>query len=139
MGAGHNKQFLEVGGLPLIIRTLLAFEMNSQVMGYVVVTAAEESEAMALLIQRFDLRKLIALADGGETRQASVLSGLRQLQTMRPDAAAGMVLVHDGARCFVTGAILDRCIAAIVEQGGACGAAVPIKDTIKVVNLDGKI
>jgi len=139
MGAGHNKQFLEVGGLPLIIRTLLAFEMNSQVMGYVVVTAAEESEAMALLIQRFDLRKLIALADGGETRQASVLSGLRQLQTMRPDAAAGMVLVHDGARCFVTGAILDRCIAAIVEQGGACGAAVPIKDTIKVVSLDGKI
>lgn len=139
MGAGHNKQFLEVGGLPLIIRTLLAFEMHSQVTGYVVVTAADESESMALLIQRFDLRKLIALADGGETRQASVLSGLRQLQIMRPDAASSVVLVHDGARCFVTSAILDRCIAAIAEKGGACGAAVPVKDTIKVVSPDGKI
>lgn len=139
MGAGHNKQFLEVGGLPLIIRTLLAFEENDRVTGYVVVTATEEREAMALLIQRFDLRKLISLADGGQTRQASVLSGLRQLQVMRQDAADGIVLVHDGARCFVTGAILDRCIAAIAEKGGACGAAVPVKDTIKVVSPDGRI
>lgn len=139
MGAGRNKQFLEVGGLPLIIRTLLAFEQHNEVVGYVVVTAADESEAMALLIQRFDLRKLVALADGGETRQASVLSGLRRLQEMRPDAAAGIILVHDGARCFVTKTILDRCIATIAEKGGACGAAVPVKDTIKLVRADGMI
>ena len=139
MGAGRNKQFLEVGGLPLIIRTLLAFERHERVTGYIVVAAPDETEAMALLIQRFDLRKFISLADGGETRQASVLSGLRKLQAMQPDAESSIVLVHDGARCFVSESIIDRCIAAIQEHGGACGAAVPVKDTIKLAGPDGMI
>ena len=140
MGAGRNKQFLEVGGLPLIIRTLMAFEQSPEISGYVVVTSREDSEAMAILIQRFDLRKLIALADGGMTRQDSVLSGLRKIIELRKDASQSIALVHDGARCFVSGEIIRRCIDALrTSKNGGCGAAVPVKDTIKVVDPDGRI
>ena len=139
MGAGHNKQFLEVGGLPLIIRTLMAFEKSAQINGYVVVTAPEEADAMAILIQRFDLRKLIALAEGGATRQDSVLSGLRKIRDFRKDANQAIVLVHDGARCFVSVAVIERCIEAIRSKNIACGVAVRIKDTIKSASEDGRI
>ncbi len=139
MGAGKNKQFLEVGGIPLIIRTLMAFEHDDRISGYVVVTAQEELEAMASLISRFDCHKLIALAEGGITRQASVLSGLRKIQKSRPDAGKSLALVHDGARCFVTSAVIRRCIDGILEKQAACGVAVPIKDTIKIANSAGQV
>jgi 2-C-methyl-D-erythritol 4-phosphate cytidylyltransferase len=140
MGAGRNKQFLEVGGLPLIVRTLMAFEQYPKISGYVVVTSREDAEAMAILIQRFDLRKLIALADGGATRQDSVLSGLRKIVDLRKDAGQSIALVHDGARCFVSGEIISSCIDAIQNsKHGGCGVAVPVKDTIKVVDTDGRI
>ncbi len=139
MGAGRNKQFLEVGGLPLIIRTLMVFEQSPQISGYVVVTSREDADAMAILIQRFDLRKLIALAEGGTTRQDSVLSGLRKIGELRKEASQAIALVHDGARCFVSAAIIDRCIEGICSKDGACGVAVRVKDTIKSANEAGLV
>lgn len=139
MGAGKNKQFLEVGGLPLIIRTLLAFEQAARITGYVVVTAAEDIDEMNNLIRSFDLRKILSLAEGGCSRQESVLLGLRKLYELRQDAADSIALVHDGARCFVTIPIINRCIDAILERKVACGVAVPLKDTIKLTSSNGKI
>jgi 2-C-methyl-D-erythritol 4-phosphate cytidylyltransferase len=139
MGAGCNKQFLEVGGLPLIIRTLMAFEQSHLIDGYVVVAAPDELAEMAILIQRFDMSKLLALAEGGQTRQDSVLAGLRKVAAVRSDSSQAIALVHDGARCFVTPSIIERCVVAIAERQAACGVAVPVKDTIKVVQPDGRV
>lgn len=139
MGAGKNKQFLEVGGLPLIIRTLMIFEQEPSISGYVVVTAREDLPAMASLIQRFDCKKLIALAEGGDTRQASVHSGLQKIFESKKDTDTAIALVHDGARCFVTADVIQRCIEGIREKNAACGAAVPVKDTIKQAGAAGKV
>ena len=66
----------------------------------------------------------ISVCEGGERRQDSVLRGLERLGN------CDMVLVHDGARPFITDEVLDRGIAAALEKGAAV-AAVPVKDTIK--------
>lgn len=139
MKAEHNKQLLEVGGLPLLLRTLLAFEQCPAVDGFLVVVSPAERQTIAELLQHYDLTKLLGLADGGRTRQDSVLSGLRELAqvvTVPPDV---MVLVHDGARCFITTPVIERCIRAIVDKKAACGVAVPVKDTIKEADPDGRV
>lgn len=139
MGAGRNKQYLEVGGIPLVVRTLLAFEKCQSVIGYIVVVSPNEKQAMAALLQGYDLTKLIGLADGGDTRQDSVLAGLRLLKHKIEASEQAMVLVHDGARCFVPQAVIRRCIDAVEQRKAACGAAVPVKDTIKEAELDGRV
>ncbi|MDD2534514.1 MAG: 2-C-methyl-D-erythritol 4-phosphate cytidylyltransferase [Eubacteriales bacterium] len=139
MGASRNKQFLEVGGLPLIIRTLITFEQNTRITGIVVVTAQEDQEAMAALIAQYDFKKFLAFAIGGDTRQASVLAGLQKIATMVHDLSESIALVHDGARCFINTEVIDRCIDGIITHDAACGVAVPVKDTIKLVQHDGKV
>jgi 2-C-methyl-D-erythritol 4-phosphate cytidylyltransferase len=79
------------------------------------------------------LTKPVELIPGGETRQASVYNGLQAL----PDAAE-QVLIHDGARCLATPDLLDACAEAIRHCHGLI-AAIPVKDTIKVVGEDGII
>ena len=139
MGAGKNKQFLEVGGMPLIVRTLLAFERAARITGYILVTAPDDVDEMNNLIRNFDLKKIISLADGGSSRQESVLLGLRKLRALRPDVTEAIALVHDGARCFISTPIINRCVDTILERHCACGVAVPLKDTIKLTAANGKI
>lgn len=85
-----------------------------------------------------DLLKTLALTtpvqwiQGGDTRQASVFNGLKALP-----ANADRVLIHDGARCLATPDLFDRCAAVLQEVPGLI-AAIPVKDTIKVVNSDGR-
>jgi 2-C-methyl-D-erythritol 4-phosphate cytidylyltransferase len=79
------------------------------------------------------LSKPVQFITGGTTRQESVYRGLEAL----PSAAA-QVLIHDGARCLATADLFNRCAAALTTYQGLI-AAVPVKDTIKVVNSDRKI
>jgi 2-C-methyl-D-erythritol 4-phosphate cytidylyltransferase len=141
MQAGQNKQFLQLGRFPVIIRTLLAFESHPQVAGFVVVAATEECAAMRGLVSRHGLAKCLAVTAGGATRQASVACGLDALQTcLGPGSrlSSSLVLIHDGARCFVSAATISRVIAGIREHL-ACGAAIPVKDTIKEASADGQV
>ncbi len=139
MKSSRNKQFLEVGGQPLLLRTLLTFERCQRITGYIVVVSASERQTVTALLQGYDLSHLLGLADGGQTRQESVLSGLRLLREKIGDKAPALALVHDGARCFVNEAIIMRCVTAILNKKAACGAAVPVKDTIKEADSDGRV
>jgi len=136
MQAKQNKQFLPIGRFPLIIRTLRIFEAHLLISGYLVTAAQGEIAAMQDLIRQHELKKCLGVVAGGETRQASVFNGLKELAAQIVDLASSRVLVHDGARCFVTNEIIDRVIAGI-DKHGACGAAMPVKDTIKRVSADG--
>ena len=78
-----------------------------------------------------DAPKPVVWIQGGSTRQDSVLRGLAGLP-----AGAEHVLIHDGARCLVEPALLDRC-AERVEAGVALIAATPVTDTIKRVDSEG--
>ncbi|MEA4888980.1 MAG: 2-C-methyl-D-erythritol 4-phosphate cytidylyltransferase [Clostridiaceae bacterium] len=130
MGIRENKVFVRLGRYPVICRTVLAFEHHPRIAGIVVVAAAQELAVMASTLADIRPVKILALVPGGATRQESVRQGLQALQAqaaLRPDSP---VLIHDGARCFVSQPVIDRVLDGI-GQYQACGAAVPVKDTIK--------
>lgn len=137
MGGTSGKQLLILEGIPVVIRSALAFERHPQIRGYRIIAAENDLISLEQLIKEYELSKLIGISAGGGTRQHSVLNGLRDLSS---DIIGGsdlvtdnkIVLVHDGARCLVDEDTISRCIETIRMTGQACAAAVPVKDTIKV-------
>ncbi|OKO94201.1 2-C-methyl-D-erythritol 4-phosphate cytidylyltransferase [Geobacillus proteiniphilus] len=127
MNAGMNKQFLELGGEPLIVRTLEVFERDERCVRIVLVVNPAERSRFEQLLARFRIRKVAALADGGEERQHSVYNGLQALE------GEEIVLIHDGARPFVRVHHLHELVNAAVQYGAAI-PAVRVKDTIKKAN-----
>ena len=138
MKMGVSKQFLTLGRYPVIIRTLMAMDAHPQISGYVVVAAAGDLAAMKQLIAGQRLSRCLAVVAGGETRQDSVAAGLLALAGHQGFHTDSLILVHDGARCFITPDVIDRVIGGVILHQ-ACGAAVPVKDTIKQADAGGRI
>lgn len=130
MDQAVNKQFIELGNCPVIVRTVRALASCDRITGIVVMAAPDEIEQMQNCLSVIGTAKVIAIAAGGSTRQDSVRLGLNILQTTVEPSCDCPVLVHDGARCFISQAVVERVIAGI-GKFTACGAAVPVKDTIK--------
>jgi 2-C-methyl-D-erythritol 4-phosphate cytidylyltransferase len=133
MGANRNKLLLQVRSKPLIAWTLLAAEAASSMSWIGIVSQPPDWDDFKSIIADLKLKKTIALIPGGATRQESVYNGLQALPTN-----AEQVLIHDGARCLVTPNLFDACSDAILHCSGLI-AAVPVKDTIKVVDENGII
>lgn len=133
MGANRNKLLLQVRSKPLIAWTLLAAEAASSISWIGIVSQSADWDDFKSIIADLKLKKTIALIPGGVTRQESVYNGLQALPTN-----AEQVLIHDGARCLVTPNLFDACSDAILHCSGLI-AAVPVKDTIKVVDENGII
>lgn len=132
MGAGVNKVFLPLRGIPAIVRSIAPF--SGLCRGAVVVARAEEVDDMRALISRFGLgRFVLDVVAGGDTRQASVKNGMDALP-----ADAEAVLVHDGARCLVTEEVIRRVLEGIEANGNGV-AAVPVTDTIKRADRAGQV
>ena len=131
MGGGVNKNLMELAGEPILIRTLKTFSQVSRVNFLIVVVAAHEVETVEQLLRGTDGLKSWRVTVGGSERQYSIANGLKLL----PDDAE-IVLVHDAARPLVTVRTIDGVIDAAKKFGGAI-AAVPAKDTIKVVDAQG--
>jgi len=138
MQGEKNKQFLQIGRYPVIIRTLRVFAAHPRIDGFVVTAAQQEVADMQELIRLHGIGKCLGVVAGGATRQASVANGLLALAASAVNVKASMVLVHDGARCFLTPEIIGRVIDGIALRG-ACGAAVQVKDTIKLAGPDGRV
>jgi 2-C-methyl-D-erythritol 4-phosphate cytidylyltransferase len=126
MGQERPKAFLELAGVPLLLRAARVFEAAPSVSRLVaVVPEAQLAEAKRLLI---GLVKLHAVVAGGERRQDSVLAGLAAV----PADFDGVVLVHDAARPLVDVELVE----AVAQQAAATGAALPVLplvDTVKRV------
>ncbi len=132
MGAGVNKVLLPLRGVPAIVRSVAPF--SGLCKGAVVVARAEEVDDMRAMLRRFGLsRFVLAVVPGGDTRQASVKNGMDALPG---DAEA--ILVHDGARCLVTEAVIRRVLES-VEAKGSGVAAVPVTDTVKRADGEGLV
>ena len=128
MGADRNKLLLQVRSKPLIAWTLLAAEAASSISWIGIVSQPPDWDDFKSIIADLKLKKTIVFIPGGSTRQESVYNGLQALPTN-----AGHVLIHDGARCLATPELFNACSEAILHCSGLI-AAVPIKDTIKVVD-----
>jgi 2-C-methyl-D-erythritol 4-phosphate cytidylyltransferase/2-C-methyl-D-erythritol 2,4-cyclodiphosphate synthase len=117
------KQYRSIGGVPILRQTLLAFRTHARVDA---VRAVIHSDDRALYDSAAAGLDLLPPVEGGATRQESVRRGLESLI----DIAPAYVLIHDGARPFVSPAIIDRVVDGLAEAPGAI-AALPVTDTIK--------
>jgi len=131
MAAGKNKQFIDINGRPVLYHTLKAFEQSVAVDEIVLVCAKSEiGYCREKIVEKYVFEKVKSIVSGGAERQDSVLSGLRAVK------GCGLVLIHDGARPFVTNRIIEEGIRCAREFGAsACG--VTPKDTIKVRDESG--
>ena len=133
MGADRNKVLLHLLGQPLIAWTLRAAEEADAVAWIGLICQPSDRPLLQAVVDELELSKPVVFLDGGDTRQESVYNGLQGLP-----AEATQVLIHDGARCLATADLFNRCAAALDHHQGLI-AAIPVKDTIKVVNADQQI
>jgi 2-C-methyl-D-erythritol 4-phosphate cytidylyltransferase len=131
MGGNRAKQFLELAGIPIIIRTLQPFEQCADIHEIIVVLPPHQSAGFLDLAACQGLRKLSRVVPGGINRADSVQRGLAVVRSSTTE----IVTVHDGVRPFVTVKEISRTIAAAVEYGAAVLVA-PVTDTIKRVQDD---
>ena len=127
MNSSISKQFIEIKGKPIIYYTIKKFNENKKIDNIVVVLSKEEIEYFKEnILKKYDL-KVDKIVIGGAERQDSVYNGLKSLENSGTD----IVLIHEGARPFISDRIIDDGIeyAAIY---GACAPGVMPKDTIKI-------
>ncbi len=126
MGGDIPKQYRILCGKPVLYYSLKAFE-ESRVKGIVLVVSDDMKEQVQKeIIEKLHIEKVIAIVSGGKERQDSVKAGIAVL----PETSC--VLIHDGARPFVSVELIHRLIDT-VQDTSACIPAVPVKDTIKQV------
>ncbi len=124
LGADRPKQFLDIGGQSMLDMSIDAIAASGRVTEVVVAVPEGHVDAMATAwAGRF--RTPVAVVAGGARRQDSVANAFA-----RTSPGAGVILVHDAARPFVTRAVIDRTIDAAIAHGAAI-AAVPVRDTVK--------
>lgn len=132
MKAKVAKQFLELAGRPLIYYALKAVEDSRVIDDCILVTGEEDIPRMQRdIVERYGFRKVKEIVAGGSERCFSVANAMNHISE-----DTDLVFIHDGARPFLSEAILERTRQAAVECG-ACVAAVPSKDTVKIVDEEG--
>ena len=132
LSAGRPKQYLEVGGKPLLSYSLAAFE-ESRIDEMIIVCGAGDEEFVRTEIsEKYGYSKVCSIVPGGAERYDSVLCGLHAA------AGADYVLIHDGARPFISLEVINKTIDEVIEHDAVvCG--MPVKDTIKIAAEDGFI
>lgn len=131
MGGEVPKQFLPVGGIPVLMRTLMRFREYSPQLNIILVLPREQQDYWLALCRQHQFNIPYQLADGGRTRFHSVQNGL----ALVPDDAEGVVGVHDGVRPFVSVDVISRCFEAARTQEAVI-PVVPVVETLREVGSD---
>lgn len=124
---GTNKLMISLGEMPVLVRTVLAFQTCEVIDEIILVCREWDIVPYGKLMQNYEMTKVTQVVRGGETRAQSVLAGICACS---PEV--GWVAVHDGARPFVSDEII-RTTTAAAKQYGAAAPVVPMKDSIKRV------
>lgn len=127
MNSSIQKQFLQLGGYPVLYYSLKAFE-ESEVDRIILVTGQGDIEyCRTEIVKRYGFHKVVAIVAGGKERYHSVYAGLVAVED------ADEVLIHDGVRPFVTQEIIRRTLGGARSCGG-CVAGMAVKDTIRLLD-----
>lgn len=126
MGAGQNKLFLLLESKPILIHTLEVFQHDEHCTGIWLAVKPEEREYISELLEQYRITKVKGLPAGGEERQHSVHSCIKEMEQVE------IVLVHDAARPFITHDIIAQLVDSAMKNGAAI-AGVKAKDTMKKV------
>lgn len=126
-----QKQFLEIGGYPVLYYSLKCFQDSPVITDIILVTGKEDvAYCKEHIVALYGFDKVREIVPGGKERYDSVYAGLLAC----PDA--DYVMIHDWARPFLSQEILERCMEK-VRLHGACVVGMPTKDTIKIADEEG--
>ena len=132
MGTDLPKQFLPIGGKPVLMHTLEAFYRYSSKIQLILVLPHSQQDYWRELCAKYDFTLPHRVADGGETRFHSVKNGLAVIQE------DGLVAVHDGVRPFVSQDVIARCYE-LAETGKAVVPVVGVVETVRQINENGSV
>lgn len=124
---GSNKLLLQLGGMPVLCRTLRVFEACEQIDGIVLACREQDVEEYRMLTAQWGISKIKGIVVGGETREHSVLQGV-----LACPKSVGYVAIHDAARPLVTEEIISQTVE-MAKRDSAAAPAVPVKDSIQRV------
>ena len=125
MGTDIPKQFLPIGGKPVLMRTLERFREYAADLQIILVLPKAQQDYWKQLCKEYDFRIEYQLTDGGETRFHSVQNGL----ALVPDDAEGVVGVHDGVRPFPSVEVIRNCY----ETARTAKAVIPVIPIVETV------
>lgn len=129
MGMALPKQFLHLGGKPILYHTICAFARALPQAHMVLVLPEQDISKLQMVLEHFTDRIDLTVVSGGATRFDSVKNGLKNL----PEDA--IILVHDGVRPFVSDALVHRCVNGAMQHGAAI-PALPVVDSVRVLGDD---
>ena len=131
MGSDIPKQFLPIGGKPVLMRTLERFRAYSADLQIILVLPEAQQDYWKELCQKYDFQVKYQIANGGQTRFHSVQNGL----ALVPDDAEGVVGVHDGVRPFPSIEVIRNCF----ETARTAKAVIPVIPVVETVrHLEGE-
>ncbi len=134
MGADARKQYLSVGGMPILAHTLMAFGKCHAIDAVYLVAPEQDFDfCRKEIIAPLNLVKEPLLVSGGTVRQESVYNGI-----LAAGDDAEIAVIHDGVRPFISPDSIEECINA-AKRGGACILGVPAFDTLKQTDSQGRI
>lgn len=133
MNSRIQKQFLEIDHRPVLYYSLECFQKSPLIQDIILVTGEEMiSYCKKEIVERYNFTKVTKVIAGGKERYDSVYQGLLACED------CDYVFIHDGARPFVTEAMLERGVFG-VQETGACAIGMPSKDTIKISDKEGVV
>lgn len=136
MNSSVPKQYIMLLGRPVLYYSLKCMEDSFIDAVILVCGASEEEFCRKELVEHYGLKKVRSIVHGGSERYDSVFNGLREIERLGITDNESCVYIHDGARPCIDSKVLESCRSS-VEQYGACVPAVPVKDTIKIIDEEG--
>ena len=138
MGGTLSKQYLPLGGRPILRRTVDAFAACPDIAAIrLVIPESDADYCQAHILDALHARKPIRIVSGGRRRQDSVRNGLMDLKGFIDDPET-VVAIHDGVRPLVRPEDIRRCVAE-ARKTGACILGAPVVDTLKTVDGNGAV
>lgn len=135
MGLSYPKQFLEYNNKPLFV-TPLEVAQNSNIIDEIILVTNEENiKLVEDICKKYNITKVKDVVAGGKERQNSIYNALRK------DKNSDIILVQDGVRPFLKAKYIEKSCELLDKETDLAGVVVgvPVKDTIKVVGIDGEI
>ena len=140
MGSDVPKQFLDLGGKPIIWHSLNTIQKSELIDECILVSGSDDIGTVRDIVDRGGFDKVSHIVPGGEERYLSVVNGVLAVCEKGGceafDGKPEVILIHDGARPFLDDDIIGRCLENVSEDQG-CVAAVPSKDTVKIADENG--
>lgn len=130
MGDGVSKQFLSVCGIPVVARTIMAFDRSEFINEIIVVCKKDEIAMYDGFIEKYSIKTPFKVVEGGSTRQESARFGSDAV-----DPKSKYIAIHDAARCLITDKLIANvCHAAFISRDRGAILAIKATDTVKIAD-----